>query len=156
MGVPVEGTAKPVRISNCDGEEAQVVGGALNVNAVIPPPVPVPVTDVPNSQTPFTAALPYLFPFIPGPQHKLGYITASFSGLVPFSTITVDIIFTYAAGAAFATIVVSETFVADGLGNANFFAEFNDDRAVGDGYQISARTTNLLAGGTINTIISYQ
>ena len=154
MGLPIEGTKKAVTITGpCGTEEVGVVGGALNVNAVI---AAVPAVDTPNSQVPFTMAAPYVFVFVPAAAHKIGYITAAFSGLTPGASITVNIVFTFAAGAGFSTIVVSETFVANGAGFANFFTEFNDDRAVGDGYQILATTTSVLPGGTISTIISTQ
>lgn len=157
MPLPIEGTKKVVTITGpCGTEEALVVGGALNVNAVVAPAVPVPVVDTPGTQTPFTLALPYVFVFAPAAQHRIGYITAAFTGLTPFASITVNIIFTFAAGAGFSTIVVSETFVANALGDADFFTEFNDDRMVGDGYQILATTTSVLPGGTISTIISTQ
>ena len=156
MPLPIEGTKKIVGIVGpCGTEEVTVTGGKLDVNAVVAPVPPTPVVDS-SSLAPFTNVIPFLFPFIPGAQHKIIAVAMAFAGLTPGASITVTITFTFAAGPAFDTVVVTETLVADALGKASFFAEFNDDRAIGDGYIVAATTASVAPGGTAAAVISTQ
>jgi hypothetical protein len=154
MPLPVEGTKKVVTITGpCGTEEALVVGGALNVNAVIAPPALKAPTVETNSQNLAVGALNYTT--VAAVIKKPSFFAIRLSVPLPgASNQTITVRYISADGVAFNTIILQQD-VAPGFQDEYF--TFPCDMVYRAADQIQVEMTNVgLPAVTANLSVNFD
>jgi len=154
MPLPIEGTKKAVTITGpCGTEEALVVGGALNVNAVVAPPALKAPSVATDSQDLSVGALDLtdVFAVIKKPSFIALHLDVPLPGP---NNQTITVRYISADGAAFSTIILQQD-VAPGFQD-EYFA-FPCDMVYRAGDHIQVEMTNVGAPvATVNATINFD
>lgn len=154
MPLPIEGTKKAVTITGpCGVEEALVVGGALNVNAIVGPPV-LKTPTVETAVQPLAAA-PLDYTTVAAIVKIPGFFSIHLDVPLPGpNNQTITVTYISADGAAFNTMILQQQ-VAPGFQDEYFAFPCNIVYRIGD--QLRVQMTNTGAPvATANLSVNFD